>query len=596
MGNCGAVPPPKRSHSQRGIVVKPKNLRGTLRRLWRLTAGRRQGLGTVFLLSGLASFSAMATPYLIGRAVDAVERGEPLAGLTTALLLVYLGDWGIRFSQRFLMASVSQRIICFIRKSLFAVMKGLPLPFFDKSHHGDLMSRLTNDIDNMSGAISDSLTHLMMLGFTLAGILGMMLWMNGVLTLAALAGVPFVFLLTNFITKRTRKLFREQQNALGELGGQIEESVSGLGLVKAYGREAQVIREFEAHNRRLCAAGTKALIWSGFLMPMMNVVNNLCFICVSVASGMMAAKGLVSVGMISSFLLYSRQFTRPLNEIANLFNQFQTAVAGAERIFEIFDQTPEPADPPGAISPERPAGRVVFEDVWFGYEPGQPVLKGIRFTVEPGERIAVVGPTGAGKTTIISLLARFYDVTDGRILLDGHDLREYRLKDLRACFGIVLQDTALFCASIRENIRYGRETATDAQVEEAASAAGAHSFISRLPEGYDTMVSGSGAFSQGERQLITIARAILADAPIMILDEATSSVDTRTESRIRQAVLKLTENRTSFMIAHRLSTIRDSDRILVIDGGRIAEMGTHRELMARDGMYRKMYLTQSGAL
>lgn len=595
MDNYRAVPPPKHSHSHRGMVVKPKNLKGTLLRLWRLTAGRRQGLWAVFLLSGLASFSAMATPLLIGRAVDAVDRSAPLAGLMALLLLVYVGDWAIRFFQRFLMASVSQRIICFIRKALFAVLKNLPLAFFDKSPHGDLMSRLTNDIDNMSSAISDSLTQLMMLGFTLAGILAVMLWLSPILTLAALTAVPFVFLLTKIITKRTRALFREQQDALGELGGQIEETISELGLVKAYGREEQVICEFERRSERLCAVGTKALTWSGFLVPIMNVINNLCFICVSVVSGVMAAKGLISVGIISSFLLYSRQFTRPLNEIANLFNQFQSAVAGAERIFEIFDETPEPADPPGALSPGRPAGQVVFEDVWFGYQPEQPVLKGIGFTVEPGERIAVVGPTGAGKTTIISLLARFYDVTGGRILLDGHDLREYRRKELRACFGIVLQDTALFCVSIRENIHYGRENATDAQVEEAARAAGAHGFISRLPEGYDAIVSGDGAFSQGERQLITIARAILADAPILILDEATSSVDTRTESRIRAAVLKLTENRTSFMIAHRLSTIRDSDRILVIDGGRIAEMGTHEELMSRDGMYRKMYLTQSGA-
>lgn len=591
-----AIPPPKRPHSMRGRpVVKPKDLKGTLARLWRLTKGHRNGMGAVFLLSGLASISAMATPLLIGKTVDAIDVGNYTFLLLLLLLLVYLGDWAIRFSQRFLMASAAQRVICFIRKALFDAMKRLPLAFFDRNRHGDLMSRLTNDIDNISTTISDSLTQLMMLGFTLTGVLVLMLRLSPLLTLAALAAVPLVFLLTRIVTKRTRKLYREQQDALGELGGHIEETVSGLALVKAYGREEAVIREFERRNEALCDVGTKALIWSGYLMPAMNVINNLCFICVSVASGVMAVKGIVTVGVISTFLLYSRQFTRPLNEVANLFNVFQTAVAGAERVFEIFDETPEPPDNPKVLTLFRPLGEVVFDNVWFGYTPDVPVLKGVSFTARPGTRIAVVGPTGAGKTTLISLLARFYDVTGGRILLDGHDLREYRMRDLRACFGIVLQDTALFGTTIRENIRYGRENATDQQVEDAAKAAGAHGFISRLPKGYDTATEGEGCgLSQGERQLITIARAILADAPILILDEATSSVDTRTESRIREAVLRLTENRTSFIIAHRLSTIRDSDRILVIDNGIVAESGTHAELIALDGIYCSMYRTQLG--
>lgn len=589
------VPPPRRSHGARGIVVKPKDLKGTVSRLWSLTKGRRRGLGLVFLLSGLASLSAMLTPLLIGRAVDAVDAGKPAAGIVLLLLAVYLGDWAIRFLQRFLMAGVSQRMIRFFREALFHVMKALPLAYFDRTRHGELMSRLTNDIDNISAAISDSLTQFMMLAFTLTGIFTAMICLNVPLTAAALASTPLVFFLAKAVTGRTRKLYREQQEILGSLSGHIEETVSGLSLVKAYGREEAVIAEFERRNEALRAVGTRALVWSGLLMPAINVTNNLCFICVSVASGIMASKGLVSVGLISTFLLYSRQFVRPLNEVANLYNLFQSAVAGAERIFEIFDEAPEPADAADALPLSRPKGAVVFDNVWFGYAPDQPVLKGVSFSARPGERIAVVGPTGAGKTTIISLLARFYDVTAGRILLDGRDLREYRRKDLRACFGIVLQDTLLFAGTIRENIRYGREDAADGEVEAAAKAAEAHPFISRLPAGYDTLVEdGGGGFSQGERQLITIARAILADAPILILDEATSSVDTRTESRIRRAVLRMTQNRTSFIIAHRLSTIRDSDRILVIDGGKVAEMGAHEELMASGGWYRAMYRTQLG--
>ena len=330
-------------------------------------------------------------------------------------------------------------------------------------------------------------------------------------------------------------------------------------------------------------------------MPLMNVIKNLSFISVSIASGVMAARGMVSIGTISSFLLYSRQFTRPLNDIASIYNVFQTAVAGAERIFEIFDEIPEPPDIPDALPIVNPKGDVAFEHVYFGYDPDIPILKDVSFKASAGARMAVVGATGAGKTTIISLLTRFYDVTDGQILLDGHDIRDYRLADLRRCFGVVLQDTALFHMSILENIRYGREDAEDSAVVEAARAAGAHGFISRLPEGYQTLITdGGGSLSQGERQLITIARAILADAPILILDEATSSVDTRTESRIQEAMLRLTEGRTSFIIAHRLSTIRDADQILLLKNGRVAEMGSHQELMALGGIYSRMYKTQLG--
>lgn len=576
-------------------VVKPKNLKGTLLRLWSLTKGHRQGLLVVFALSGIASVSAMITPLLIGKIIDSIAKGSLSVILLTLLAFVYLGDWAIRFTQAFLMASVSQRIISFIRMELFAVMKKLPLAFFDKGQHGDYMSRLTNDIDTISTTISDSLTQLMILLFTLCGIFSIMLSLNIVLTLVVLLAIPFVFLLTKIVTSHTRKLFKKQQAALGALNGHIEETISGLSLVKAFCRENQVIEEFEKKNEELCHVGTQALIWSGYLMPIMNVINNLSFISVSVASGIMASKGLVSIGMISSFLLYSRQFNRPFIDLANIYNVFQTAVAGAERIFEIFDETPEPADPPNALPVHDSKGHIVFENVSFGYQKESPVLKNISFTAKAGERIAIVGSTGAGKTTIIHLLSRFYDVTEGRILLDGHDLREYRLKDLRKLFGVVLQDTSLFYMDIMENIRYGKKDATDQQVIAAAKASDAHSFISRLPEGYHTLIEeGGNNLSHGERQLITIARAILTQSPILILDEATSSVDTRTEQRIQKAMQKLTNGRTSFIIAHRLSTIRDADKILLLADGEITEMGTHTELMAQKGVYYAMYCTQCG--
>lgn len=596
MADRFTTPPVTPLRSQRGMtVVKPKDMKGTLLRLWRLTKGHRQGLLTVFLLSGLAAGTAMVSPYLIGRIVDRVELGQPMLLLLLALLLVYLGDAGVRLAQGWLMAGVSQRIVKFLRKSLFAVFNKLPLSFFDRSQHGDLMSRLTNDIDNISTTISDSLTQLMLLVCTLVGVFCIMLSLNLWLTLAALITVPLVYLLTRTVTKHTRKLYKEQQNVLGRLNGQIEESISGLMMVKAFCHEDEMIRSFDVENEKLCRVGTRAIIWSGYLMPLMNVINNLSFISVSVTGGLLAVQGLVTVGTVSSFLLYARQFARPLNDVANIYNTLQTAVAGAERVFEIFDEQPQPPDRPDAKELRNPRGDIEFQDVWFGYDRAHPVLKGINLKIKAGTRVAIVGTTGAGKTTIISLLARFYDVTGGRILLDGVDLRDYRLQDLRSCFGIVLQDAALFQLSVRENIRYGRKDATDEQVEEAARAAGADRFIHRLPEGYDTVVSEDGAsLSQGERQLLTIARAILADAPILVLDEATSSVDTRTERKIREATGRITKGRTAFMIAHRLSTIRDSDLIILLEDGRISEMGNHRELLELGGLYSRMYRTQMG--
>lgn len=584
-------------HGRRGPVVKPKNFKETMKRLWQYVDKERSRLMVVFFFILVSAVLALLAPYLIGKAIDAIHLQKIdfnfLTVLVFILMAAYFLDAAMNFLQGWLMAGVSQRIVKGLRDALFKKLQKLPIAFFDQRTHGELMSRLANDVDNVSNSISQSITQLMSGIIVIAGSLIMMLVLSPILTLASLVTVPLVFLLTRTIAKRTSVLFKAQQVQLGKLNGQIEETISGIEVVKAFNHEEKVIAEFEGVNEKLREVGLKAQIWSGFLMPIINVINNLGFAIVAVVGGILAVKGMMTVGAIASFITYSRQFVRPLNDLAQIFNILQSGVAGAERVFEVIDEPEETADQPGAVPLAKPKGHVVFENVSFGYREDVPILKNVSFEAEIGSSTALVGPTGAGKTTIVNLLTRFYDVTGGRILLDGRDIREYTRDSLRSSFGFVLQDTYLFSGTIKDNIKYGKPKATDEEVISAARMANADTFINRLPHGYDTKLSENGGnLSQGQRQLLAIARVILAKPAVLILDEATSSIDTRTERHIQAALLHLMEGRTSFIIAHRLNTIRDADTIMVIDNGQIIEQGNHDTLMEQQGRYYQMFDNQ----
>jgi len=587
---------------------KAKNFKGSFRRLLGYLRPYRFKLLAVLITAILSTVFSIFSPKILGKATDKLfegimakiqgEAGASIdfAGIWQIVVLLaglYVVSSLFTYVQQFLMAGVAQRTVYHLRNEVNAKLNRLPLKFFDSKTHGEILSRVVNDVDNIANTLQQSLTQMITSVVTLVGIIVMMLTISPLLTLILVLTLPLSFLVIKAIAGRSQTYFKNQQAELGQLNGHVEEMFTGHAIVKAFGHEEKSKAKFNEINERLYQAGWKAQFVSGVMMPLMGFIGNIGYVAISVVGGILVTRQSISVGDIQAFIQYARQFTMPITQTANIANIIQSTIASAERVFELLDEPEEVPEQQGRLKSSDVHGDVRFNRVKFSYKEEEPLIDDLSIDVRSGQTIAIVGPTGAGKTTLVNLLMRFYEVNSGSITIDGKDITQLQRGDLRSLFGMVLQDTWLFNGTIRDNIAYGREGATEEDVVQAAKAAYADHFIRTLPDGYDTVLNEEASnISQGQKQLLTIARAILADPAILILDEATSSVDTRTEIHIQQAMHRLMEGRTSFVIAHRLSTIRDADLILVMNKGTVIEQGTHAELLSRGGFYAELYNSQ----
>ena len=589
-----------------GPVEKPRDFAGTMRKLIAYLGPYRLTILFVFLLAVGSTIFSVFGPKILGQATTKLFEGfiAQLAGTGNIdfagigrILLTVLGLYALSaalgYAQGWLMTNVAVRITYQMRRDVFEKIHRMPFRYFDGTQHGEILSRLINDVDTVNQTLNQSLMQIVTSAVTVVGMLGMMLSISWQMTLVAMLVIPLSSGLVTFIIHNSQRFFAQQQADLGRVNGHVEETFGAHIVVKAFNGEEKSLRQFDQYNESLYGVAWKAQFISGILMPMMRFVSNLGYVGVVITGGYLAVRGRIMLGDIQAFTQYIRGFTEPITQLANISNVLQQTVAAAERVFEFLEAEEETPDPEQPVRLEGVDGRVEFQNVHFRYVPDTPVIRGFSARIRPGQKVAIVGPTGAGKTTLVKLLMRFYDVDDGAILIDGHDVRQFARSDLRRLFGMVLQDTWLFNGTILENIRYGRDDATDEEVVAAARAARIDRYIRTLPEGYNTVINEEMTnISQGQKQLLTIARAFLANPPMLILDEATSSVDTHTELLIQEAMDELMRGRTSFVIAHRLSTIRNADLILVVRDGNIVEQGTHEELMRRGGFYAELYNSQ----
>lgn len=589
-------------------VQKAKNFKGSLKRLITYLKPYKLQLLLVLLAAIMSTIFAIVSPKIMGKATTKLFEGVmmKLKGVPGAtidfgyignivLLLIglYIISAAFSYIQQYIMAGVAQKTVYHLRKEVVDKLNRLPIKYFDSRTHGEILSRAVNDIDNISTTLQQSLTQLITSVITILGVIVMMLTISPLLTLIVVLTLPLSFIATANIAKKSQGYFKGQQASLGQLNGHVEEMYTGHKVIKVFGHEKTSIDEFEQINERLYQSGWKAQFVSGMIMPIMSFINNIGYVFVSVVGGILVTKRAIEIGDVQAFIQYTRQFSHPIAQTANIANIFQSTIASAERVFEILDETDEIAESAEPKAIAAPKGQVSFKHVSFGYTEENLLIKDMNLEVKPGQKIAIVGPTGAGKTTLINLLMRFYEIQSGSISIDGIDTRDMKRETLRELFGMVLQDTWLSNNTIRDNIAYGKEGATEEEVIAAATAANADHFIRTLPDGYDTVINEeSSNLSQGQKQLLTIARAVLANPTILILDEATSSVDTRTELQIQKAMDHLMQGRTSFVIAHRLSTIRDADVILVMNHGNVIEKGNHHELLEQNGFYADLYNSQ----